>query len=54
MIIPPQSLVAGNPAVSKPRISGVEKEYFVEWDENYREYSRGYFFEPVVEELYTF
>ena len=40
--IPPQSMVAGNPAVIKRRISSDEKEFFVEWARNYRQTSKGY------------
>jgi carbonic anhydrase/acetyltransferase-like protein (isoleucine patch superfamily) len=42
MIIPPGSMVAGNPAIMKRRISSDERKYFVEWAENYRQYSKGY------------
>jgi carbonic anhydrase/acetyltransferase-like protein (isoleucine patch superfamily) len=41
-VIPPNSIVAGNPAVFKRRISDDEKEYFIEWAKNYREFSKGY------------
>jgi gamma-carbonic anhydrase len=42
MNIPPNSMVAGNPAVIKRKISSDEKEYFIEWARNYRQYSKGY------------
>lgn len=42
MKVPPGSMVAGNPAIIKRKISSDEKELFIEWAKNYREYSRGY------------
>jgi len=42
MIVPANSMVAGNPAVIKRKISTDEREYFIEWAKNYREYSRRY------------
>jgi carbonic anhydrase/acetyltransferase-like protein (isoleucine patch superfamily) len=48
MIVPPGSMVAGNPAVVKREISGDEKEYFIGWAENYREYSKGYAIEAAA------
>jgi gamma-carbonic anhydrase len=42
MKVPPQSLVAGNPAVIKRRISDDEKEYFIEWAKKYYQTSKGY------------
>jgi gamma-carbonic anhydrase len=42
MKVPPQSMVAGNPAVIKRRISDDEKEYFIEWAKNYCQTSKGY------------
>jgi carbonic anhydrase/acetyltransferase-like protein (isoleucine patch superfamily) len=47
MVVPPQSMVAGNPAVMKRKISSDEKEYFIEWARNYREYSKGYSIEAI-------
>jgi carbonic anhydrase/acetyltransferase-like protein (isoleucine patch superfamily) len=47
MAVPAGSLVAGNPAVIKRKISADEKDYFVEWAINYREYSRRYDLEAV-------
>ncbi len=44
MIIPPHTLVAGNPAVIKRKISSDEREYFIEWANNYRGYSKGFQF----------
>jgi carbonic anhydrase/acetyltransferase-like protein (isoleucine patch superfamily) len=42
--IPPRSMVAGNPATVKRKISQDEKEYFIEWARNYRQTSKGYSF----------
>jgi gamma-carbonic anhydrase len=42
MKVPPQSMVAGNPAVIKRRISDDEKDYFIEWAKNYCQTSKGY------------
>jgi gamma-carbonic anhydrase len=44
MKIPPHTLVAGNPAVIKRKVSSDEREYFIEWAKNYRGYSKGYQF----------
>ena len=45
IVAPPNSMGAGNPAAIKRKISSDEKEYFIEWAKNYREYSRGYIIE---------
>jgi carbonic anhydrase/acetyltransferase-like protein (isoleucine patch superfamily) len=42
MKIPANSMVAGNPAVIKRKISQDEKDYFIEWAIHYREYSKSY------------
>lgn len=42
MKVPPRSMVAGNPAVIKRKISDDEKDYFIEWAKNYRQTSKGY------------
>ncbi len=47
MVVPPGSMVAGNPAVVKRKVSRDEREYFIEWAENYRAYSKGYSIETL-------
>jgi gamma-carbonic anhydrase len=42
MKIPPHTMVAGNPAEIKRKISSDEREYFIEWAKSYRGYTKGY------------
>jgi carbonic anhydrase/acetyltransferase-like protein (isoleucine patch superfamily) len=42
--IPPHTMVAGNPAEVKRKVSSDEREYFIEWAKNYRGYSKRYRF----------
>jgi carbonic anhydrase/acetyltransferase-like protein (isoleucine patch superfamily) len=40
--VPPHTMLAGNPAEVKRKVSSDEREYFIEWAKNYRGYSRRY------------
>jgi carbonic anhydrase/acetyltransferase-like protein (isoleucine patch superfamily) len=42
MKIPPHTMVAGNPAEVKRKVSSDEREYFIKWAKNYCGYSKQY------------
>ncbi len=41
-VVPPNSMMAGNPALFKREVSESEMRNFVEWAQDYREYSKEY------------